>query len=215
MHVKVADPRWYALCDALGLLVAQDLPSPLRLDTEEARAGFTREAEEIVGQLRGHPSVCMWIAINEDWGEPGAEYQLGLARRLRELDPSRLVIDASGWTQRGETDLVDVHDYGDDLSAHASGDLPLWVGECGGISLVVAGDEDFAYKHVASGDELPPAVARLLGSLGDVAGFVWTQLTDVEGELNGLLTAARRPKADPAAIRSAVDAARARHLTDR
>ena len=76
MHVKVADPRWYALCDALGVLVAQDLPSPLRLDTEEARAGFTREAEEIVAQLRGHPCVCMWIAINEDWGEPGAEYQL-------------------------------------------------------------------------------------------------------------------------------------------
>jgi beta-galactosidase/beta-glucuronidase len=215
MHVKVADPRWYALCDALGVLVAQDLPSPLRLDDEEARAGFTREAEEIVEQLRGHPCVCMWIAINEDWGDPGAEYQLALARRLRELDPSRLVVDASGWTHRGETDLVDVHDYGDDLSAHASGTLPLWVGECGGISLVVAGDEDFAYKHVASGEELAPAVARLLGTLGDVAGFVWTQLTDVEGELNGLLTVDRRPKADPAAIRAALDAVRARGLTDR
>jgi beta-galactosidase/beta-glucuronidase len=210
MHVKVADPRWYALCDALGVLVAQDLPSPLRLDDEEARAGFTREAEEIVEQLRGHPCVCMWIAINEDWGEPGAEYQLALARRLRELDPSRLVVDASGWTQRGETDLVDVHDYSDDLSAHASGTLPLWVGECGGISLVVGGDEDFAYKHVGSADELAPAMARLLGSLGDVAGFVWTQLTDVEGELNGLLTVDRRPKADPAAIRSALEALRAR-----
>jgi len=215
MHVKVADPRWYALCDALGVLVAQDVPSPLRLDTDEARAGFTREAEEIVAQLRGHPCICMWIAINEDWGEPGAEYQLALARRLRELDPSRLVIDASGWTQRGETDLVDVHDYGDDLSAHSSGALPLWVGECGGVSLVVGGDEDFAYKHVGSGDELAAEVARLLGSLGDVAGFVWTQLTDVEGELNGLLTADRRPKADPAAIRAAIDALRARRLTDR
>ena len=77
------------------------------------------------------------------------------------------------------------------------------VGECGGVSLVVGGVEDFAYKHVDSGDALAAEYARLVGGLGDVAGFVWTQLTDVEGELNGLLTHDRRPKAPPEAIRAA------------
>jgi hypothetical protein len=208
MHVKVADPRWYSWCDALGLLVLQDVPSPLRLDTEDARAGFVREVDEIVDQLRGHPSVVGWIAFNEDWGEPGEAFQLEMARRLRERDPSRLVVDASGWFHRGETDVVDVHDYGTDLSRHRSGELPLVVGECGGVSLVVGGDEDFAYRHVSSGRELAAEYARLVGGLGEAAGFVWTQLTDVEGELNGLLGHDRRPKPRVEQIRAANDAFR-------
>jgi beta-galactosidase/beta-glucuronidase len=210
MHVKVADPRWYAWCDALGLLVLQDVPSPLRLDTQDARAGFVREVDELVGQLRGHPSVIAWVAFNEDWGEPGETFQLEVARHLRELDPSRLTVDASGWVHRGATDAIDVHDYGEDLSRHASGDLPLVVGECGGVSLVVGGEEDFAYRHVSSGEELATEYARLVGGIGDVSGFVWTQLTDVEGELNGLLGHDRRPKAPPDAIRAANDAFRLR-----
>jgi len=206
MHVKVADPRWYGWCDRLGLLVVQDLPSPLRLSAPEARDTLTRELDELVGQLRGHPSVIAWVLINEDWGEPPEELQRALVRRVRRADPSRLVVDASGWKHRGDSDVIDVHDYGDDLSAHESpAGLPLWVGECGGVSLVVAGEEDFAYKHVASGEELAQEYARLTGTLGDVAGFVWTQLTDVEGELNGLLTHDRRPKAPQEMIRAAND----------
>jgi beta-galactosidase/beta-glucuronidase len=203
MHVKVADPRWYAWCDALGVLVVQDIPSPLRFDSDEAREQFAREADEIVDQLQGHPSVIAWVGINEDWGEPPESFQRALTHRLKERDPSRLVVDASGWHHRGHGDLVDVHDYGDDLSGHASGGLPLVVGECGGISLVVGGTEDFAYRHAASADELAREYARLVSGLGDVAGFVWTQLADVEGELNGLLTHDRRPKAPTEAIRAA------------
>lgn len=209
MHVKVADPRWYGWCDALGLLVLQDVPSPLRLNTEDARAGFVREVDEIVDQVRGYPSVIGWVAFNEDWGEPGEAFQLELARHIRSRDPSRLVVDASGWVHRGETDLVDVHDYSEDLSRHRSGKLPLVVGECGGISLVVGGEEDFAYRHVADGEELAAGYARLVEGLDDVAGFVWTQLTDVEGELNGLLGHDRRPKA-PVAIRAANESFRIR-----
>jgi beta-galactosidase/beta-glucuronidase len=203
MHVKVADPRWYAWCDRLGLLVAQDMPSPLRLDTPEARENFMRELVEIVEQLRDQPCVVIWVVINEDWGEPPEEYQRELVQRVRAAAPASVVVDASGWTHRGDTDLLDLHDYGDDLSGHRSPDeLPLWLGECGGVSLVVAGDEDFAYKHVRSAGALAQEYGRLIGGLGDVAGFVWTQLTDVEGELNGLLTHDRKPKSPPNLIRA-------------
>jgi beta-galactosidase/beta-glucuronidase len=206
MHVKVADPRWYGWCDRLGLLVVQDMPSPLRLDSDEACDIFTRELDELVEQLRGHPCVIAWVVINEDWGEPPEQLQQALVRRVCAADSSRIVVDASGWKHRGDTDVIDVHDYGDDLSAlHSPAELPLWLGECGGVSLVVAGDEDFAYKHVANGDELAREYARLTGTIGDVAGFVWTQLTDVEGELNGLLTHDRRPKAPQEMIRAAND----------
>jgi beta-galactosidase/beta-glucuronidase len=206
MHVKVADPRWYGWCDRLGLLVVQDMPSPVSLDSDDARAMFAVELDEVVEQLRRHPCVIAWVVFNEDWGEPPAELQRMLARRLRDADPSRMVIDASGWKHRGEADVIDVHDYGVDLSAHRSpADLPLWLGECGGVSLVIAGEEDFAYKHVTTGEELAHEYERLTATLGDVAGFVWTQLTDVEGELNGLLTHDRRPKAPQEMIRAAND----------
>jgi hypothetical protein len=202
MHVKVADPRWYAWCDRLGLLVAQDMPASHDLSAPEWRENFARELGEVVEQLRGHPSVVMWIVINEDWGEPGAEGQRTLVRQVRDADPTRLVVDASGWKQQPEdTDLLDVHDYGDDLSGHASrDDQPLWVGECGGVSL---GEGDFAYRTVATGEELGAAYARLVSQLGDVAGFVWTQLADVEGERNGLLTDGREPKLAAEAVREA------------
>jgi beta-galactosidase/beta-glucuronidase len=204
MHVKVADPRWYGWCDRLGLLVVQDMPSSLRLDTAEACEGFTLELDDVVEQLRGHACVIAWVVVNEDWGAPPEDLQRALVKRVRTADPSRIVVDASGWTHRGDSDVIDVHDYGDDLSRHRSEPgRPLWVGECGGVSLVVSGNEDFAYKHVRSGEELAHEYARLTGTLGAVAGFIWTQLTDVEGELNGLLTHDRRPKAPQEMIRAA------------
>jgi hypothetical protein len=171
---------------------------------------FRRESLEIVAQLRAHPSIVAWIPINEDWGEPPPGFQRELVRATREADPTRLVVDASGWRQLEDTDLVDVHDYGDELTHHVGkrDDIPLWIGECGGISLEHGG-ADFAYHTVDSGGQLGEAYRRLVEQIpADVAGFVWTQLADVEGEQNGLLTHDRRPKVDPATIRSVNDAFR-------
>jgi hypothetical protein len=202
-HVKVEDPRWYAWCDRLGLLVAQDMPSSHSLATVEARERFLREWLEIVDQLRNHPSVVLWIPINEDWGEPPPDFQRELVRRTRASDPTRPVIDASGWTQLEETDLVDVHDYGVELTKHVGvrDDIPVWFGELGGVSV---GGGDFAYRHE---HDLADAYRRVIEQIpADVAGFVWTQLTDVENEQNGLLTDDRRPKVEPAAIRAVNEA---------
>jgi beta-galactosidase/beta-glucuronidase len=180
-HVKVEDPRWYAWCDRLGLLVAQDLPSSHSLATEEARARFRRECLELVDQLRGHPSIVMWIVFNEDWGEPPPAFQRELVAAIRAADPSRLVVDASGWNQLDDTDLVDIHDYGAELTKHRGirDDIPLWFGELGGFH---------DYRGIV--EQVPR----------EAAGFVWTQLTDVEQEQNGLLTYDRRPKVDAAEV---------------
>jgi beta-galactosidase/beta-glucuronidase len=203
-HVKVEDPRWYAWCDRLGLLVAQDMPASHDLSTEEARSRFLREWLEIVDQLQAHPSIVIWIPINEDWGEPPPEFQRELVAATRAADTTRLVIDASGWKQLDDTDLVDVHDYGSELTKHVEkrrDDIPLWIGELGGLSV---GTGEFVYRHV---DDLAEGYRRLIEQIpDDVAGFVWTQLADVEQEQNGLLTADRRPKADPARIRAVNEA---------
>lgn len=206
-HMKVEDPRWYTWCDRLGLLVAQDMPSSHDLSTEISRERFLREWLEIVNQLRRHPSIVMWIPFNEHWGEPPPDFQREVVRATRAADPSRLVVDASGWNQLEDTDLVDVHDYGAQLTTHRDVrvDLPLWFGECGGISLAVEGHSrraDFSYRDVAGGDELAEGYRRVVEQIpDDVAGFVWTQLSDVEGELNGLLTYDRVPKTNLARVR--------------
>ena len=201
-HVKVEDPRWYAWCDRLGLLVAQDLPSSHDLSTAVARERLQLEWLEIMRQLAGHPSLVAWIPINEAWGEPPADFQRALVAETRATDPTRLVIDASGWFQLEDTDLVDVHDYGAELTKHRGvrDDIPLWFGELGGLSM---GSGEFAYRHVA---DLAAGYKLIVDQVpNEAAGFVWTQLSDVEGEQNGLLTADRRPKCDPAAIRTVND----------
>jgi beta-galactosidase/beta-glucuronidase len=199
-HVKIEDPRWYAYCDRAGLLVAQDMPSSHSLATEGARGRFRQEWLEAIAQLRNHPCIVMWIPINEDWGEPPPEFQVELVRATRRADPTRLVIDASGWKQRDDTDLVDVHDYSAELTQHVEkrrDDIPLWIGELGGLS---TGSGEFVYRHV---DDLAAGYRRVIEQIpDDVAGFCWTQLTDVEQEQNGLLTDDRRWKVDPAAIRA-------------
>jgi hypothetical protein len=141
----------------------------------------------------------MWIPINEDWGEPSPELQRELVDIARR--DGRLVIDASGWKQQlDHTDVIDVHDYGATLEQHvkhADAKIPVWIGECGGISL---GDSDFVYRDV---DDLAGAYRGVIEQIpDDVCGFVWTQLTDVEGERNGLLTYDRRPKLDFESIRA-------------
>jgi beta-galactosidase/beta-glucuronidase len=197
-HVKVEDPRWYAWCDRIGVLVAQDMPSSHALSELATRERFSREWVEVIAQLRNHPCVIVWIPINEDWGEPPPDFQRELVRTTRREDPSRLVVDASGWKQLEDTDLVDVHDYGAELSQHLGkrDDIPLWFGELGGLSV---GTGDFVYRHV---DDLAAAYRRVIDQIpDDAAGFVWTQLSDVEQEQNGLLTYDRRPKVNPEAIR--------------
>jgi beta-galactosidase/beta-glucuronidase len=205
-HVKIEDPRWYAHCDRAGLLVAQDMPSSHSLATDEARGQFLREWLEAVHQLRHHPSVITWIPINEDWGEPPPAFQAELVRATRAADPTRLVVDASGWKQLEDTDLVDVHDYGAELKEHVRkrrDDIPLWIGELGGLSL---GTGEFVYRHV---DDLAEGYRRVIEQIpDDVCGFVWTQLSDVEQEQNGLLTYDRKPKTDPDAIRAVNEAFR-------
>jgi Glycosyl hydrolases family 2, TIM barrel domain/Glycosyl hydrolases family 2 len=222
-HVKVEDPRWYAHCDRMGLLVAQDMPSSHSLATDVSRERFLEEWIEVIKQLRNHPSVVMWIPINEDWGEPPPAFQSNLVRVTRTEDPTRLVVDASGWKQLEDTDLVDVHDYGAELTEHVEkrrDDIPLWIGELGGLSVLQAsatkpptrgektpspsategGTGEFVYRHV---DDLVEGYRGIVEQIpDDVAGFCWTQLADVEQEQNGLLTDDRRPKADPAAIRA-------------
>ena len=96
-HVKVEDPRWYYYCDKLGLLVAQDMPSSHNLSTDQAKINFEQEWTEVMASVRSHPCIILWIPFNEDWGHPEL-FQDHIVEVTRSHDPSRPIIDASGWT---------------------------------------------------------------------------------------------------------------------
>jgi beta-galactosidase/beta-glucuronidase len=203
-HVKVEDPRWYYYCDRLGLLVAQDMPSSHNLQPPGAKENFVEEWSTVVRTLRAHPSIILWIPFNENWGDP-KEFQDRIVELTHKLDPTRPVIDASGWTQRSLTDIRDIHDYGNDLKKHARADLrqPTWIGEYGGVALPIPGHtwtKGWGYQTAKNPDELVDKYRFLTDQINEapgLSGFVYTQLTDVEQELNGLLTYDRIPKADP------------------
>lgn len=205
-HAKVEDPHWYHWCDRVGLLVAQDMPSSQDLSSAEARDGFRTEWLEVLEHLAAHPSIVMWILFNEDWGAPGRTFQQEVVALTRATDPTRLVIDASGWITWGDGDLIDVHDYTDrpgELIDRPSSGVARWVGEYGGVSLPVTvegahAERSWGYSAVTDSAHLLGRVRALVEQVDDpqrVAGWVYTQLTDVEAETNGLLTADRRWKA--------------------
>ena len=119
-HVKVEPDRWYYWCDKLGLLVWQDMPSggagkaggkkdgdgvPA---SEEKSRQFEAELKALVETHGNHPSIIMWIVFNEGWGQYDT---VRLTRWVKQLDPSRLVSNASGWSDRKVGDIVDMHSY--------------------------------------------------------------------------------------------------------
>lgn len=201
-HVKVEDPRWYYWCDHLGLAVWQDMPSSHNLSTEAAKENFEHEWTAEIADLRSYPCVVHWIPFNENWGDP-REYQDHIVTLTRALDSSRPITDASGWTQRGLTDVIDAHDYGNNLLRQGVKNpiKPKVVGEYGGIALPVPGHTwttGWGYQTVRDPDGLVRKIRAQTSQLFEaenLSGYVYTQLTDVEQELNGLMTYDRNLKA--------------------
>ena len=226
-HIKVEPLRWYHHCDRIGMLVWQDMVNggskPSRVvreaprlrikidDTKherlgrgdaEGRAEYLRELEGTVELLKASPSVAVWVPFNEGWGQFDA---LDATRRIRELDPTRLVDHASGWFDQGGGDFNSKHVYGgsfkptdDDLA----GERALALTEFGGFSHRVPGhvgsEKEFGYKRFPNSGKFELAYERLHRTdiadavTSGLAACIYTQLADVEEETNGLVTADRR-----------------------
>src|SRR5580658_2158001 len=106
-HVKIEPDRWYYWCDKLGLLVWQDMPSGNNA-TPEGQREFQVEMSHMVKDLYNHPSIILWVLFNEGWGQFDTPR---LTQSLKALDSSRLVDDASGWSDAHAGDLIDGHNY--------------------------------------------------------------------------------------------------------
>lgn len=193
-HVKVEPERWYYWCDRLGLLVWQDMPSGEN-HTRETRLQFEVELQRMVEARRNHPSIIAWVLFNEGWGQYDTER---LTTWVKELDPDRLVSNASGWTDRQVGDLVDVHSYPGPVSPAPEAARAAVLGEFGGLGLAIPGHtwstQFWGYVMLPDAEALATRYQRLIQQvwqLHRVTGLsaaVYTQTTDVETECNGLLT---------------------------
>jgi beta-galactosidase/beta-glucuronidase len=204
-HVKVEPERWYYWCDKLGLLVWQDMPSgdryihgdsPDITRTPESANEFETELQALVAGRANHPCIVMWVPYNEGWGQWDTARIVG---QIKQLDPSRLVDDASGWTDRGVGDVDDMHKYPGPGSPEPEARRASVLGEFGGLGLPVRGhtwqsEKNWGYRSYTNAAALTSAYVDLAGKLFPLIGShglsaaVYTQTTDVEVEVNGLMT---------------------------
>ncbi len=204
-HVKIESERWYYWCDKLGLLVWQDMPSgdkfiggkdPDITRTPESARQFEEELTALVEGRGNHPCIVMWVPYNEGWGQWDTPRIVNL---IKQLDPSRLVDDASGWTDRGVGNVNDMHKYPGPGCPDPEQKRAVVLGEFGGLGLPVRGhtwqaEKNWGYKSFTDPAALTTAYIDLIKKLfplieeKGLSAAVYTQTTDVEIEVNGLMT---------------------------
>ena len=205
-HVKVEPDRWYHAADTLGVLVWQDMPSMRTggIPPPEAQAEFERQLHEIVDQNDRWTSVIGWVLFNEGWGEWSSEATGRIADSVAAQDPTRLVNAHSGVNccashgDSGRGDVIDWHAYTGPAQPTPDDHRVAVDGEHGGFGLEVPGHmwfgEGGAYQMAQDEDELTTLYVENQRQLIPIAqqrgisGAVYTQLTDIEHEVNGFFT---------------------------
>ncbi|CAL8464673.1 g4208 [Coccomyxa elongata] len=231
-HIKVEPDRWYYHCDRLGMLVWQDMPAMYwedpfsqgefyRADAEKAQ--FEHELTRMIDEHRSFPCIITYIVFNEGWGQ----YEtLRVVEYAKSLDASRLFDGASGWVDFPVGDLVDMHAYVGPNSPGPTATRAAVLGEFGGLGLRVEGhlwipEDAYCYEMEASPAALEVRYLGLVEQLKRLvvdpvmalSAAVYTELSDVEAEINGLTTYDRQvvkvePYALLAAHKSLMDLAR-------
>ncbi|MFN8419958.1 MAG: glycoside hydrolase family 2 TIM barrel-domain containing protein [Anaerolineae bacterium] len=210
-HIKIEDPRFYYWADQLGLLMWCDTPSPTTFN-EPARNNLMRELKGMIDRDYNHPSIVIWSPYNESWGlefrsdTAIQEWMVTSYDQIKAWDPTRLVVDNSGW-RHVKTDIADSHKYTDDRSEWR-GVMTLLANDP--MALEVLGHPFFAGRHKYNGEPLLMSEYGVGWGAGRVSQFKWqtdeirrhanvvgytyTELYDIEHELAGFTTYERRPK---------------------
>jgi hypothetical protein len=209
-HVKVEPARWYYWCDKLGLLVWQDMPSAGAgkgagknndgvMTTPELGQQFETELRALIDTHRNHPSIIMWVVFNEGWGQYDTPR---LTKCVKDLDGSRIVNSASGWVDRQTGEVSDRHSYpGPSCPPQEKERAPV-LGEFGGLGLATPDhtwvQSTWGYRGVTNQADLTQKYVELWNKVSNLrkdsglCAAVYTQLTDIETECNGLLTYDRK-----------------------
>ncbi|MHA1227688.1 MAG: glycoside hydrolase family 2 protein, partial [Candidatus Hodarchaeales archaeon] len=205
-HIKVEPYRWYYHCDKLGILVWQDMPTGGTFNlltcklfswgrrSKEVKEGYFRELKSMINHLYNFPCIVTWIAHNEGWGQ----FETARATKtIRSIDRTRIIDEASGWFDRGGGDIKDIHVYPGPSMPKIEERRAAVLGEFGGTGLKMKGHTwkgkriYWAYRKVKSLEELETRYKEQIIKLQDLKDkglttAIYTQTTDVEGEINGI-----------------------------
>lgn len=213
-HVKVEPARWYTHCDRHGMIVWQDMPNGdrgpewqmhnyfegvERVRSAESEANYRKEWKEIIDYLYSYPSIGVWVPFNEAWGQFKTQE---ITEWTKEYDPSRFVNPASGGNHYTVGDMLDLHHYPNPKMFLYDGQRATVLGEFGGIGWankdhLWVPDRNWGYVQFNSEKEVTDEYVKYAEELKGLIkqGFsaaVYTQTTDVEMEVNGLLTYDRK-----------------------
>ncbi|MGI5498894.1 PA14 domain-containing protein [Lentzea sp. CA-135723] len=218
-HIKAEPARWYYHADRLGLLVWQDFVALEDGNNPLSQERFVKEGKELMHQLQNYPSIYAWIVFNEGWGEWDKTVTGQITDEVKALDPSRIVSAHSGVNccaskgDSGKGDVIDHHDYNNTDPARPDGKRVVMDGEHGGFTLRTPGHQwpvppiaiysGVADKAALTAKYVDNTRTFYLGQAREeLSASVYTQVTDLEGELNGLWTYDRkRLKVDPGPVR--------------
>lgn len=209
-HVKVEPARWYTHCDQLGMIVWQDMPNgdrgpewqmhnyftgTERARSQESEANFRKEWKEVIDYLYSYPSIGGWVPFNEAWGQFKTQE---ISDWTKEYDPSRLVNPASGGNHYTVGDMLDLHHYPNPTMYLYDAQRATVLGEYGGIGWAIKDhlwepDRNWGYIQFDSEKKVTDEYVKYAEQLKQLIrqGFsaaVYTQTTDVEVEVNGLIT---------------------------
>ena len=229
-HVKVEPARWYYYCDSVGMLVWQDMPSgdmgnqwndrpgvigpgTERHRTPESEAIYRSEWQAIMDANYNFPSIVVWVPFNEAWGQFKTEE---ITHWTMDYDTTRLVNSASGGNFFAVGDIIDLHNYSDPAMPDPQlfgKSRAIVLGEFGGLGLPEEGHtwqqkDNWGYQSFRNQEELLTRYEKLMDDLKPLiarglSAAVYTQTTDVEVEVNGLMTYDRKViKLDPARLKS-------------
>jgi hypothetical protein len=218
-HVKVEPARWYYQCDRLGILVWQDMPSgdlgggrwidrpgmegdPDKTRTEASEKIYRTEWNAIIDYLYNFPCIVVWIPFNEGWGQfKTAEITAWTMGK----DPSRLVNSASGGSYHDTGHILDLHNYPEPVMPKPElfgSKQAIVLGEFGGLGLPVENHtwlnkDNWGYRTYPNADTLYKAYSGYLHQIvpfiaRGLSAAIYTQTTDCEIEVNGLMTYDRK-----------------------
>ncbi len=188
------------LIPALGKMVADRYYKLLSRENSRERKRFEQQLIGMIDHLANEPCIGMWVIFNEGWGQFDS---VRLTEAVRRKDPSRPIDHASGWFDQGAGDVCSVHNYFRELKVEKDRyNRPFVISEYGGlasrISDHITADGTYGYHDVAP-EKFPDEFRTLMEKISDLgknglAGAVYTQVSDIEEEINGLLTYDRKIK---------------------
>ena len=213
-HIKVEPARWYTYCDQLGIIVWHDMPSGDRNPqwqtrkyfdgtemkrSAESEAYYRKEWKEIMDCLYSYPCIGTWVPFNEAWGQFKT---VEIAEWTKQYDPTRLVNPASGGNHYTCGDMLDLHNYPAPEMYLYDAQRATVLGEYGGIGLVLKDhiwepNRNWGYVQFNSSKEAMDEYVKMADMLHKMvdrgcSAAVYTQTTDVEVEVNGLMTYDRK-----------------------